>query len=1112
MIEFVCGRAGSGKSVYILEKIRAALPSDPLTGGRRLYLIVPEQQAVVWESRVARLLPPQAALSLEIVNFTRLCDLFTRTYGGITDRAVTRGGKAALMWSTLRSLSDMLTVYGGNTRPERTAPTLLSAISEMKRNGVTPAMLTEAAQRLETEEESAPLAKRVQELAQIAAAYQHLLTERYTDDEDALSHLAERLKTEPFFAGADVFVDSFFSLTPVENEILYHIFRQAENVTVSFSCPERDTGEAQFAPARAYLAAMRRAADQARRPYTVTALTENRRAGALSLAYLEENLWRFDAAPYDGDASAIHLMRVRDRYAEAEAAVCRIQSLIRAGARYADIALIARDAEHLRGILDTALERAQIPCFFAEKADVPSRPAARLIFAALSAVGGGFRREDVILCAKTGLCSLTDDECDALELYTDTWHIRGARAFDSVWNMNPDGYTAELSARGAATLACANDAREKLLPPLLRFASVFKRGTATVPEIGRGVYELLCEYGVWDALRQSSAAYAAAERAREAAETAQLWDILMKALDTLAEVLPDAHADAAAFSALLRQVLATVRIGAIPSGIDEIVIGSADQVRLGEIDHVILLGAVDGEFPGTPSDDGFFSDTDKIRLEGEGITLSARSDKRVHEELFWFYRAAALPHSSLTILIPQSDGGTPLAPSLAVERVQALFPKLSVEDYAAWDAEKTVFTPADAAAQSVSLADTAAGAALDKLHVLPARQRAAIPLTGKDETVSAETAAMLFPRDIPLTQSRLDAFVLCRFGYYCRYVLKLEEKKDASLTAVNVGTFLHRVLELFFARTEGEKLPLAEERMVALTDEIVSTVVEEICPPGAKSGRADYLFTRLKRCVLPMLRALGDEFAQSEFRPVRFELAIGTGEADALPAWAIPTGDGHNVRLRGKVDRLDAWRDGDDTYIRVVDYKTGAKKFSPEDVSIGVNTQLLLYLFSILHCPAGEFRRSLTGRRDGILRAAGALYFSARPGESRSDVLLPPEAAETRVREDIDRSGVLLADERVLRAMEPELSGKYLPVKAKKDGFSGKAALSSEELAAMEQELCDTVARIGREMCSGGAQAQPHAIHGQNPCEWCAMKPLCRVRDAVMPWEKTAGESGGEEA
>jgi ATP-dependent helicase/DNAse subunit B len=148
------------------------------------------------------------------------------------------------------------------------------------------------------------------------------------------------------------------------------------------------------------------------------------------------------------------MIRVADRYAEAEAIACRIRSLVESGARYGEIAIIARSADKLRGILDTALARHGIPHFLSERTDVSTRPAARLLLAALSVVSGGWRREDVILCAKTGLCSLTDAECDALELYTQTWHIRGERSFSAPWTGNPDGYVEKVSARGKRILTC----------------------------------------------------------------------------------------------------------------------------------------------------------------------------------------------------------------------------------------------------------------------------------------------------------------------------------------------------------------------------------------------------------------------------------------------------------------------------------------------------------------------------------------------------------------------------------------------------------------------------------------------------------------------------------
>ena len=214
--------------------------------------------------------------------------------------------------------------------------------------------------------------------------------------------------------------------------------------------------------------------------------------------------------------------------------------------------------------------------------------------------------------------------------------------------------------------------------------------------------------------------------------------------------------------------------------------------------------------------------------------------------------------------------------------------------------------------------------------------------------------------------------------------------------------------------------------------------------------------------------------------------------------------------LRGTVDRVDAWRDGNDTYIRVVDYKTGAKKFVSSDIAIGVNVQLLLYLFSLLHCPPGPFRTSLTGSPSGKLKPAGALYLSAQPGASRSDLLLNPEDAQQLVQKNILRSGILTDDERVLRAMEPDLSGTFLPIKyvKKDDRYSG--TVTADELAALETTMRQSIARIGRQMCEGGAQAQPQRIHTNDPCAFCRMKPLCRTRPAPVDVDGEQSEAKEE--
>lgn len=1088
-LTFLCGRSGSGKSSAVLDGIRASLDA-----GSRVFLIVPEQQAVVWESRAARTLPADTALHLEIVNFTRLANLVSRTVGGLSYRYITKGGKCALMWSALRTLASDLTFYGGERRMDRAVPALLSASSEMKRAGVTPADLMRAADTLAEDPDCQRIAARAHDLALLTAAYGEMLRASYDDDEDELAHLAERLSETDFFGGCDVFVDSFFSLTPVENEILYHIFRQAHAVTVTFTCPPDAQVQSHFAAPHAFLSAMRRAADRAGRAYDIIHLTENRRAQTASLRCLEAHLWDFSAPPLAEaeEDTSVRVMIAADRYEEAEACAHRIAELVRDGARFGDIAVITRNVDPLRGILDSALARHGIPYFLSARADIDTEPAARLMTYALAVAAGGWRREDVLLVAKTGLTGLSDDECDALQSYTQTWHIRGERSFTAPWNMNPDGYVPTVSARGQKLLALANDAREKLIPPLAEFCAVFHGGSASIPDISRAMYELLCAYGVWDALNAQSGRIAASN-SRRASELAQLWGILMDCLDTLARTLPDSRADAAAYSALLRQVLASAHVGAIPGGIDEVVIGEAHQIRLGEIAHVIVLGAAEGEFPGTPADDGFFSDTDRIRLEGAGIVLSGTSDDRMKEELFWFYRALSLPRETLTVLLPEKDGTTALSPSMGAERILALLPHVHPIRFDSLPLGDRIFSDASARA-AVRRADEITSAALDALGYAP-MPHADLPIRAEAEHVSAETAAALFPREISLTQTRLDSFVLCRFGYYCKYVAKIAEEKQAKLGAADVGTFVHRVFELFFTRLGDRDLPLPDDELRALTDEIVAQCVSEIVPDGGTSGRTAYLFSRLKRCVTPMLSALCAEFAQSRFRPVRFEMQIGTGDTDGLPSLSIPLADGRAVSLRGTVDRLDTWRDGENIYVRVVDYKTGAKNFSEADISIGLNVQLLLYLFSILHAPDGDFKTALTGG-GGNLLPAGALYFSARPGENSSDTMLSAEDAARLAEENIDRSGILLHDERVLSAMEGDLGGKFIPVTRKADALAGKCLRTADELASMETDMCETIRRIGERMVSGDAAAVDPTdaeILAHDPCKYCKMKAICRA-------------------
>ena len=77
------------------------------------------------------------------------------------------------------------------------------------------------------------------------------------------------------------------------------------------------------------------------------------------------------------------------------------------------------------------------------------------------------------------------------------------------------------------------------------------------------------------------------------------------------------------------------------------------------------------------------------------------------------------------------------------------------------------------------------------------------------------------------------------------------------------------------------------------------------------------------------------------------------------------------------MDRVDGWIKDDKLYLRVVDYKSGKKKFDLANVRMGLDIQMLLYLFALQKEGAEYFGKEI--------EPAGVLYLPAR------DEILPAE-------------------------------------------------------------------------------------------------------------------------
>ncbi len=1105
MINYILGRCGSGKSTELLRRIDQTLAETELD----ILLIVPEQQTVVWETTIADRIPEEKALRVEVTNFTRLANSVFREYGGLAVNRCDDGGRALILWRAMLSVWDGLTLYnrGIDGREDKNLPALMAAVGEMKQNGVSPLKLEEAAYQLEQSEGESELTRRLSDLSLIYAAYEDLLHEEYCDKHDIMNTLCDTLEGvgRDYFKNKACFLDSFFSLTMPQKRIVRSMMTRAAELTVTFSLNGEESDDIRFREIHAYYDGMVRMAEEALGgadgALSVTRLTKDLRHKEGSPLYrIEKNLFSGASEEMpeteDTPADSVRVIRCADPYEEAELCAALIEKMVRQGCRYSDIGVVARNMGSRCGMIDTALRRHGIPCFISERSALAANPAIRLITSLLDIQTNGWLRRDVIRMIKTGLTPLLDYECDLLEEYTATWNIRGRRMFaeEEAWAMNPDGYRRELGRWGEETLAIVNGARQKLFPAVLRFCRIFDgdgdNKNPPVRKICEGIIAFALEIGLYQSLLKQAEELRQGGYVREAEAARQVWQSLCLALDKLVLILGDTPLDAGRFSGLFTYVCSSMDIGTIPTAMDEVVLGSSDGVRFSEVEHMIILGSVEGEFPGTVQDLGFFCDADKLKLSNVGITLSDTTELQTAKEYFMYYRTACLAKKSLTVLVPVSSGEM----SRGASELCAMLGDGILTSYGELPLSERMYHPTSAD-YAVSYESGAVRKQLAKIasERNDRRHFGSMGLGVSEERISSAAAGRLFGGRMSLSQSRIDSYVKCPFSYWCRYVMKLKESAKAEISLPDIGVFVHEVLERFFAATGDREYPLPPEETERIADEIIRDYVMAL-DSRSLNGRLRYLFLRLRRNVLCFLESIMEELSESEFKPIAFELPIGVKAEGKLSLDAISfrLDDGSEVSLNGVADRVDLYKNKDTgmAYVRVVDYKTGSKTFSLEDVRMGLNVQLLLYLFSIWK---GR-HTAVTGETE--VYPAGAVYFSARPGDITSDRMLSREEAKELVKAGISRSGLFLADDEVLSAMDH--SGRFVPVKMKGGKPAGaKNLVSLEEFGRLYTELEATIVRISTEIKEGNAAANPLIREGRSPCDYCSHYPICRHGDST---------------
>ena len=1101
MLHIIYGKSGSGKEKLICDMLRGDAQR-----GVRAYLIVPEQQAVTAERMVAECLDSAGAVrtdSIEVLNFSRLANRIFREYGGLYSNYISPAGKSLVMWRALCSLSGQLTDYtsGVTLRDRKFIEMLLDTVRDLITYGVTPSALLSACDMLG----DGALLHRTSDIALIYSAYEKLLHIDYSDPYDDLDRVCGILDEHDFFGGANVYIDSFTTFTPQEYAVIRRILAGCDQLYAAL-CTLPGERSIAFSGIRRTDRALRRiASDAGAGCGEDIVLRDLKNFRSADVAALSQNIWgAAQTAISDKLCPSIRIFECSDVYGETEAIARDIHTKIRGGARYRDFVIIARDIESYRSVIDVTLEKYNMPYFFSTRTILTEKPYIRMLLSALTVLIYGWRAGDVISYIKTGLAGIDYDECNVLENYVMTWNISGRMWYDGLeWNYCPRGYSEIFTEADALALSHIAELRDRISAPLLKLSDALKKDD-TVRGACAALYNFLCDAGIREKLESD-----AADDTVVGGESVLLWNLIMESLDTLVKIAGGDRVNIRQLSELITMLLSETDMGHLPASLDEITIGGAAMLRTSGARHVYVMGVNDGVFPAAASQNAVFGDRDREILSGLGIELPPGSDRAASDELLFFYMSVSCASDSVSLSYVTGDlTGGARRPSSAIERVKTLFPAVETLSFRGTCGIGDICIRENLYeylgniqnSRRDSLADAIVGIAESTEDGRARLAALRSPVSLSDETLTEATARDIFGDDTALTQSRLDAYALCPFSFACKYVLKLSEQKRAAFRASDIGTLVHRVLEVFMRRADDENLisaGLSDEEISAMLDDIIGSYADKILR-GTDNGRIRGLLGRLKRTSALLIRNLLDEFSQSSFKPSFFELEIKDG--GTVRPLRVQLADKTSVYVYGVIDRVDTYVSGGDVYVRVVDYKTGAKDFSLSDIELGINLQMLLYLFSIWKNPSDELRRRVGISADGRVLPAGMLYFAARAPEITLNGDAAPDDIKTRALDTIGRRGLLISDKEVLSAMEADLGGHFIPVKVKRDGdFTAASPVRSiDEFEALMGEVEKSVRALAGEMKRGKMDVRPLKSKRHDACRYCPMRPVCRREDMTV--------------
>ena len=1094
-LQLILGGSGQGKTEYLMQEVVRESLAHP---SRRFYVLVPEQFSLEMQRQMLERHPRHAFSNIDILSFHRLAYRVFDECGYQPARILEDLGVVMILKKVLMEHQEDLIFFRPSFRLPGFLDEMKSMLMEFINYGVTPSGLEEVCGSLE---DYPGLKNKCQELSKIYFWFNESIRDHFMVAGQILDVLKDLVPSSKMLEEGIFYLDGYTGFTPIQLDFLEELLPRAREVKVTVTIPYLPDGKRRypredlfaFSEQTIYslwdLCAKKNI--EILDPVILDRAVPPRYGEGRELAHLESNMFRRIKKVWSEEPETIHMVSCPDPDSEAEFILLKIEELVRRrGYRYRDFAVLMGNEEDYPPAFIRKSRMLNIPLFVDTKKKMNYHSGAETIRSLFHLARMDYSYESVFRYLKSGMSGLSMEDVDYLENYIISSGVRGLSMWSRPFIRRLQDYSPEQVEK-------LEELRVAFLAETRSFARKIRDRETTVKEKITVLYETLRDLHLKDKLLEKADEADREEDYEKGKGYRQFYGNILDLMDKIVAIFGEEIMEEKELFSLLDAGLENLTLASPPLSMDQVILGDLKRTRLPGIKVLFFAGMNDGDIPPVPEDQGILTDEDKRILEKQGMTLSLDLTGRVLEDEFYMYLAFSKPEEELYLSCCETGaGGEARSPSILFNSLKGLYPRISMKKYPdrfrryyfsegdsreylircmrSWYEGRKPEDPAFYALFSYWKEEHPRD--LEDIFTWMEKDLSRLPLP-------PDLVDELYGNKLEGSVTKMERFASCPFLFFCQYGLGLTERQEFKVAPIELGNLFHAALEYFSLKIREMGLSwsdLSEENTDSLLEEAVSSVMEEkIRDVIESSARNQYKKRMIRRILARTVEVLSRHLRKSSFEPDRFELKFGPG--NDLNTTRIPLDDGREIAFRGVIDRVDICEEDDKLFLRIIDYKTGAKNFDFNALYYGLQLQLIIYLDAALEIYANEKHKKV--------EPAGIFYYRIQdPIQKASDV------SADKLMNVFRMSGYANSDPEILRLLEDgQGSMESFDLTLNKDGSprKGSHVMDTLHFEQVGEYVRHTVKRMGERIFAGEIAASPYFLDKKDPCSYCAYASVC---------------------